>query len=151
MTDALALQRWMAQLYPQAPHSQLADGSLICKCLLDIDPETFKSLSVDQNTTATTWVLRLNRLKRALTLIRKTLKERGIILSETGINASLPNLQRIAKDGAPTELAKLLQLVLVVAVQSSRKGYYVDAVAKLDEADQLLLTQVFCSLHRAFG
>ncbi|ORY78654.1 hypothetical protein BCR37DRAFT_110015 [Protomyces lactucae-debilis] len=153
MADAAALLHWLQQLYPHASLDTFADGSLLCTCLFDIDPNAFSTLAADRHTqqSSTTWVLRLNKLKRAFKLMQRFLKETGgIQLPETGITPHLPNLQRIAKDGAAaSDLTKLLRLVLVVAVQSPRKDVYVDAIALLNTTDQTLLTQAIEDVQQA--
>ncbi|EPS38951.1 hypothetical protein H072_7283 [Dactylellina haptotyla CBS 200.50] len=120
--------------------SDLSDGTVICKLLLDIDHYAFNS-DLNKIAPSDQWVVRFQNLKK----IHKALVH--YYTSTLGSHAPssskyAPDLLAIAREVNKRELVKLIKLVVIVAVQSERREHYITKIQELSSTSQTELMLV---------
>lgn len=111
------------------------EGATIADCLVQLSPNLFTTewRSKIITDTAGNWTLRHTNLKKIYQLLMKYYNET--------LNVSLekiepPDLKAIAESGSPSDMARLIQLVLGVAINCDQKDMYIQDIMSLPEAVQ---------------
>ncbi|KAF3927268.1 hypothetical protein ABW20_dc0109408 [Dactylellina cionopaga] len=134
---AAALLDWI-KLFPidtdLSKLSDLGDGTIIRKLLLDIDYDAFND-DLSKITPSDQWVIKFQSLKK----IHKSLLH--YYTSTLGLRSPksskyAPDLLSIAREAPRRELVKLVKLVVIVAVQSERRSHYITKMQELSSTSQ---------------
>ncbi|KAK6352651.1 hypothetical protein TWF730_009467 [Orbilia blumenaviensis] len=114
--------------------NDLADGTVICKLLLDIDYYAFHE-DISKITPSEQWVVRFQNLKKIHKALvhyyTSSLQRRAPTSSKYA-----PDLLAIAREGSQRELIKLIKLVVIVAIESERREHYITQIQKLSSTSQ---------------
>ena len=102
------------------------------------DSKTFAAISSTSNpvggaTEASNWVLVHAKLKKMFKSISQYYESRF----RQSIDLLEPNLSAIARDGNIEALVTFVNLVLVLAVQSERRQFYIEMIQKMDQENQV--------------
>ncbi|KAJ8660023.1 hypothetical protein O0I10_004250 [Lichtheimia ornata] len=126
---------------------QLADGVVLSEVLIDIDAKWFKQLSnaareannrkrnsilSDMNDDSS-WVMRLNNQKRIHKLITRYFDE--VLGQDPELLPSI-DLAAIAKHANPSELLRMCQFIVAIAVQCDNNRVYIDMIQSLSQKSQ---------------
>ncbi|CAF1391182.1 unnamed protein product [Didymodactylos carnosus] len=136
-----SLIKWMKTFDLNSPINgggDLNDGILIAKCLKNIDGNYFTEswLAKLKSDTSDNQRIKTNNLKKVLKSITDYYSE---VLTQTLMDFQMPDLNMIADKTDETELSRLLQLVLGVAVSCDRKQYYIENIMSMEESVQHVL------------
>ncbi|KAJ3333713.1 hypothetical protein HDU76_004859 [Blyttiomyces sp. JEL0837] len=109
----------------------LSDGTIFYEILAEIDPQWFKLVrSID---TGDNWVLKFNNLKKLYKLLTGYYEE---VLGQNTSALDVPNLTSIARDSESSEILKLAQLIVALAVQCEHNQKYIAKIQSLEELSQ---------------
>lgn len=78
-------------------------------------------------------MLKLNNLKKLYKLLTRYYEE---ILGQPTHNLDVPNLTSIARDNDLSEMVKLSQLIVALAVQCERNTVYIEKIQGLSQKSQ---------------
>uniref|UniRef100_H2VD57 Calponin-homology (CH) domain-containing protein n=1 Tax=Takifugu rubripes TaxID=31033 RepID=H2VD57_TAKRU len=122
---------------PCSSAEELTTGAAISQALHQIDPAWFSEswLSRIKTDVEENWRLKMNNLKKILQQVLDYYNEVGCILQDIS-HLPLPDVALVAEHAEPTELGRLLQLVLGCAVNCERKQEYIQIIMTLEEAVQ---------------
>ncbi|KAK6523919.1 hypothetical protein TWF281_001883 [Arthrobotrys megalospora] len=114
--------------------NDLADGTVICKLLLDIDYYAFHD-DLSKVAPSEQWVVRFQNLKKIHKALvhyyTSNLQRRAPTSSKYA-----PDLLAIAREGSQREIVKLVKLVVIVAIESERREYCITKIQKLSSTSQ---------------
>ncbi|CAI8020668.1 Probable RNA-binding protein 19 [Geodia barretti] len=115
--------------------TSLSDGVIISRCLSQLAPATFTAEWSEKiiYVTGGHWKLRLNNLKK---INKGILDYYDNVLHLSLDSFSHPDLSRIANEGSKADMARLLQLVLGIAINCERKETYIQDIMAMQEDSQ---------------
>jgi len=126
--------------------SELSDGIKIASVLRQISPSNFtEEWSSKLKPDPENWRLRVSNLKKVLDKINDYYD--NLMPNYPTIEA--PDLTKIGKDNDDMELARLIQLVLGIAVNCEQKHQYIGNITKLDLSIQQNLMEAIQQLMSA--
>ncbi|KAG8183460.1 hypothetical protein JTE90_002842 [Oedothorax gibbosus] len=131
-----SLIQWLKTFDIEGVHGSVDsffDGVVIAKILNNIDGEFFNNetwLSKIKTDAGTNWRLRISNLKKILKAILDYYNE---VLGQQIIGFHMPDVAAIGEKNDIEELGRLLQLVLGIAVNCTRKNEYIEALMGLEE------------------
>ncbi|XP_056895029.1 protein Hook homolog 1 isoform X1 [Takifugu flavidus] len=136
LADSLLI--WLQTFSLSAPCSsaeELTTGAAISQALHQIDPAWFSEswLSRIKTDVEENWRLKMNNLKK---ILQQVLDYYNEVLVQDISHLPLPDVALVAEHAEPTELGRLLQLVLGCAVKCERKQEYIQIIMTLEEAVQ---------------
>ncbi|XP_011613031.2 protein Hook homolog 1 isoform X2 [Takifugu rubripes] len=136
LADSLLI--WLQTFSLSAPCSsaeELTTGAAISQALHQIDPAWFSEswLSRIKTDVEENWRLKMNNLKK---ILQQVLDYYNEVLVQDISHLPLPDVALVAEHAEPTELGRLLQLVLGCAVNCERKQEYIQIIMTLEEAVQ---------------
>ncbi|XP_026015037.1 protein Hook homolog 1 [Astatotilapia calliptera] len=114
---------------------ELTTGAAMSQALHQIDPAWFTDgwLSRIKTDVEDNWRLKMNNLKKILQMVVDYYNE---VLSQEISDFPLPDVSLVAEHSDPTELGRLLQLILGCAVRCERKQEYIQFIMTLEESVQ---------------
>lgn len=114
---------------------ELTTGAAMSQALHQIDPAWFTDgwLSRIKTDVEDNWRLKMNNLKKILQMVVDYYNE---VLSQEISDFPLPDVSLVAEHSDPTELGRLLQLILGCAVRCERKQEYIQIIMTLEESVQ---------------
>ncbi|TWW57686.1 Protein Hook -like protein 1 [Takifugu flavidus] len=120
---------------PCSSAEELTTGAAISQALHQIDPAWFSEswLSRIKTDVEENWRLKMNNLKK---ILQQVLDYYNEVLVQDISHLPLPDVALVAEHAEPTELGRLLQLVLGCAVKCERKQEYIQIIMTLEEAVQ---------------
>ncbi|TNM87449.1 hypothetical protein fugu_005670 [Takifugu bimaculatus] len=124
---------WGSYITGPASNSVLTCGSCFCRGCRD--PAWFSEswLSRIKTDVEENWRLKMNNLKK---ILQQVLDYYNEVLVQDISHLPLPDVALVAEHAEPTELGRLLQLVLGCAVKCERKQEYIQIIMTLEEAVQ---------------
>uniref|UniRef100_A0A3Q2VY34 Hook microtubule-tethering protein 1 n=1 Tax=Haplochromis burtoni TaxID=8153 RepID=A0A3Q2VY34_HAPBU len=129
---------WLQTFNTPAPCQtveELTTGAAMSQALHQIDPAWFTDgwLSRIKTDVEDNWRLKMNNLKKILQMVVDYYNE---VLSQEISDFPLPDVSLVAEHSDPTELGRLLQLILGCAVRCERKQEYIQIIMTLEESVQ---------------
>uniref|UniRef100_A0A669BAU2 Hook microtubule-tethering protein 1 n=1 Tax=Oreochromis niloticus TaxID=8128 RepID=A0A669BAU2_ORENI len=114
---------------------ELTTGAAMSQALHQIDPAWFTDgwLSRIKTDVEDNWRLKMNNLKKILQMVVDYYNE---VLAQEISDFPLPDVSLVAEHSDPTELGRLLQLILGCAVRCERKQEYIQIIMTLEESVQ---------------
>jgi protein HOOK3 len=115
--------------------STLSDGVTISRCLSQLAPGTFSAEWTEKiiHETGGNWRLKLNNLKK---INKGILDHYHSVLHLSLDSFSHPDLSLIANDSSKVDMARLLQLVLGIAINCDQKETYIQDIMAMQEDSQ---------------
>ncbi|XP_052738400.1 protein hook [Bicyclus anynana] len=143
------LIKWLQTLNLNAKHgtpSELSDGVAIAEALTEIAPEYFSRTwnSKIKTDVGHNWRLKVSNLKK---ILEGVVDYHQDILNLSLQEFSRPDVVNIAEHADPTDLGRLLQLVLSCAVNCIKKEEYITRIMKLEFACQRSIMQAIQELE----
>ncbi|XP_034837244.1 protein hook-like [Maniola hyperantus] len=143
------LIKWLQTLNLNAKHgnpSELSDGVAIAEALTQIAPEYFSTSwnSKIKTDVGHNWRLKVSNLKK---ILEGVVDYHQDILNLSLQEFSRPDVVNIAEHADPTDLGRLLQLVLSCAVNCIKKEEYITRIMKLEFACQRSIMQAIQELE----
>ncbi|XP_045779185.1 protein hook [Maniola jurtina] len=143
------LIKWLQTLNLKAKHgnpSELSDGVAIAEALTQIAPEYFSTSwnSKIKTDVGHNWRLKVSNLKK---ILEGVVDYHQDILNLSLQEFSRPDVVNIAEHADPTDLGRLLQLVLSCAVNCIKKEEYITRIMKLEFACQRSIMQAIQELE----
>uniref|UniRef100_A0A0K8SQC9 Protein hook n=3 Tax=Lygus hesperus TaxID=30085 RepID=A0A0K8SQC9_LYGHE len=147
------LTKWLTTFQVDAKFAtvkDLSDGVAIAQALHEIAPEWFTSnwLSKIKTDAGENWRLKVSNLKKVLEKILDFYQE---AFSQNLPEAVKPDVVKIGDGCDPTELARLLQLVLGCAVNCENKQEYIRRIMCMEENDQRVMMECIQELDAVGG
>ncbi|BET01942.1 Polyadenylate-Hypothetical protein protein 2-A [Nesidiocoris tenuis] len=147
------LVKWLATFQIDAEFStlkDLSDGVAVAQVLHEIAPEWFTSvwLSKIKPIPVENWRLKVSNLKKVLEKVLDFYQE---AFSQNLPEAVKPDVVKIGDGSDPTELARLLQLVLGCAVNCENKQEYIRRIMCMEENDQRVMMECIQELDAVGG
>ncbi|KAL4000294.1 voltage-dependent calcium channel gamma-2 [Sarotherodon galilaeus] len=129
---------WLQTFNTPAPCQtvdELTTGAAMSQALHQIDPAWFTDgwLSRIKTDVEDNWRLKMNNLKKILQMVVDYYNE---VLAQEISDFPLPDVSLVAEHSDPTELGRLLQLILGCAVRCERKQEYIQIIMTLEESVQ---------------
>ncbi|XP_039754140.1 protein hook [Pararge aegeria] len=143
------LIKWLQTLNLNAKHgnpTELSDGVAIAEALTQIAPEYFSTKwnSKIKTDVGHNWRLKVSNLKK---ILEGVVDYHQDILNLSLQEFSRPDVVNIAEHADPTDLGRLLQLVLSCAVNCIEKEEYITRIMKLEFACQRSIMQAIQELE----
>nr|XP_039258269.1 protein Hook homolog 3-like isoform X4 [Styela clava] len=130
-----SLMTWLSNFDVPAPHQyphEVTDGVAIAQILGQIDGEFFDTtwLSRIKEDVGDNFRLKTNNLKKVLNHMIDYFRE---VTGNELVGFQLPDLMAISEQTDKQQLGRLLQLILGVVVNCSKKQHYIEEIMQLDE------------------
>ncbi|KAI5644921.1 HOOK protein domain-containing protein [Phthorimaea operculella] len=143
------LIKWLQTLNLTAKHenpAELSDGVAIAEALTQIAPEYFTPSwnSKVKTDVGTNWRLKVSNLKK---ILEGVVDYHQDILSLSLQDFSRPDVVNIAENADPSDLGRLLQLVLSCAVNCIKKEEYITRIMELELSCQRCIMQAIQELE----
>ncbi|KAJ2948146.1 hypothetical protein O0L34_g9948 [Tuta absoluta] len=143
------LIKWLQTLNLTAKHgnpAELSDGVAIAEALTQIAPEYFTPSwnSKVKTDVGTNWRLKVSNLKK---ILEGVVDYHQDILSLSLLEFSRPDVVNIAENADPSDLGRLLQLVLSCAVNCIKKEEYITRIMELELSCQRCIMQAIQELE----
>jgi len=111
--------------------ADLADGIIVNEILNQIEPDYFPLKSINQNAKEN-WALGLHNLKKIFANLQDYFQDKSGVM----LGAEMLDLTKIARHRETQEILNLLELVIGVVVECTKKEYYIGQILKLPESVQ---------------
>ncbi|KAK9509036.1 hypothetical protein O3M35_006448 [Rhynocoris fuscipes] len=120
--------------------NDLSDGVVMAQILNEIAPEWFTEswLSKIKTDTGGNWRLKVSNLKKILEKILDYYQE---CFSQTLNESVKPDVVKIGDRNDPSELGRLLQLILGCAVNCNNKQEYIKRIMDMEESEQRVMME----------
>lgn len=105
---------------------------------------------IKDNVPSDNWRLRVSNIKKVIEGV-VDFYESALRMPMTVSNVSLPDAVMIGKEGDEKELGRLMQLILVAAVNCDKKEEYIANILTLDTETQLIVKNAIEELFMTFG
>ncbi|XP_073957936.1 protein hook-like [Choristoneura fumiferana] len=143
------LIKWLQTLNLKAKHgnpSELSDGVAIAEALTQVAPEFFSPSwnSKIKTDVAHNWRLKVSNLKK---ILEGVVDYHQDILNLSLQEFSRPDVVNIAEHADPSDLGRLLQLVLSCAVNCEKKEEYITRIMELELSCQRSIMQAIQELE----
>lgn len=143
------LIRWLQTLELKTKHgnpTELSDGAAIAEALTEIAPDYFTPLwkSKIKTVVGHNWRLKVSNLKKILERVEDYHQD---ILNLSLQEFSRPDVVNIAETADPSDLGRLLQLVLSCAVNCVKKEEYITRIMEMELSCQRSIMQAIQELQ----
>ncbi|XP_054290464.1 protein Hook homolog 3-like isoform X2 [Macrosteles quadrilineatus] len=148
-----SLLKWLQTFDLESPHDKpedVQDGVAMAQALHQIDPEWFSYnwLSKIKTTDTRNWRLKVSNLKKILERITDYYQD---VCNQPLHESGKPDVTKIGEKCDPTELGRLLQLILGCAVNCSQKERYIERIMSLEESVQVVIMRSIQELESMHG
>lgn len=107
---------------------------------------------IKENVSSENWILRVSNIKKVLEGLSDVYESiLGYSMISTASSFPKPDALLIGKECNPSEMAKLLQLILGAAVNCDNKEWYIANIMKLDTDTQIAVKNAIESLFISIG